>query len=129
MMRFIKKKFIFLVVCASGGLLEEKHLKTCVGLLQKGLKLNASQERDGRVNELCLVYPRLFTASLCKKPIGVRMGKGKGGIDKLILPVKMGQILFSIRRGVDYGSMQKVLEQLRFKLPIDIEIIKRQNGI
>jgi len=106
-MRFIKKKFIFLVVCASGGLLEEKHLKTCIGLLQKGLKLNASQERDSRVNELCLVYPRLFTASLCKKPIGVRMGKGKGGIDKLILPVKTGQILFSIRRGVDYGSMKK----------------------
>jgi len=122
-----EKKFVFLIICASGGLLEEKHLKTCIGLLQKGLKLNARQQRDSRVNELCLVYPRLFTASLCKKPIGVRMGKGKGGIDKLVLPVKAGQILFSIRRGVDYGSIKNVVDQLRYKLPINIEIIKRQN--
>lgn len=41
------------------------------------------------------LYLRLnITLKMTKKPIGVRMGKGKGALDLLYVPVKKGQIFF-----------------------------------
>ncbi len=58
------------------------------------------------------------------KPIGVRMGRGKGKIAFSISPVKKGLILFEIY----CLNSEKVIEasrQAAFKLPVKTQLIKK----
>ena len=68
------------------GLIYDYHLKAISFFLKKRLK----------------GYSKLYTRIslnkyVTKKPIGIRMGKGKGAIDKKYLYLNQGTILFEIR--------------------------------
>jgi len=121
----LNKSFMFLLVCKSPGFLDAIHFKTCEQILQRGLRFNCIGRKRRSNASFCRVYPTLLRASICKKPTGVRMGKGKAAIFKWLLPVRSGTILFSIRRGVGLGLIQKALISLNYKLPIKIGIISR----
>ena len=63
---------------------------------------------------------------LTQKPLGVRMGSGKGPVEKWIANVKPGRILFEM----SYPSEEVALEALRragAKLPCKVRIVKKED--
>ncbi len=75
------------------------------------------------------VWIRIFPDTpVSAKPIEVRMGKGKGSVDRWIARVQPGRILFEI----DGVSEEVALEALRLgaaKLPIKTKVVRRIEGI
>lgn len=72
------------------------------------------------------VWIKIFPdKSLTKKPAEVRMGKGKGSVDKWVAVVKPGRVLFEIG-GVEEGLTREALKLAMYKLPVKTKIIARQ---
>lgn len=57
-----------------------------------------------------------------KKPLEVRMGKGKGALDHYIARIKGGQILFTIA-GISPPMAKAILKAAKYKLPLQTKII------
>ncbi len=72
------------------------------------------------------VWIKIFPdKSLTKKPAEVRMGKGKGPVDRWVAVVKPGRVLFEIG-GVDEELTRKALALAMYKLPVKTKIIARK---
>ena len=75
------------------------------------------------------VWIRVFPdVPVSAKPIEVRMGKGKGSVDRWVSRVAPGRILFEID-GVPEETAREALRLGAAKLPIKTKIIKRIEGI
>lgn len=75
------------------------------------------------------VWIRVFPdVPVTAKPIEVRMGKGKGSVDRWVARVKPGRILFEID-GVSEEVAREALRLGAAKLPIKCKIIKRMEGV
>lgn len=76
-------------------------------------------KRNGKV--WIRIFPQL---PVTKKPLEVRMGKGKGSVDHFSAVVKKGMILFEVAEVTE----EQAFEALRLgmhKLPIRCKIVKR----
>ncbi|MEL6568625.1 MAG: 50S ribosomal protein L16 [Pseudomonadota bacterium] len=80
-------------------------------------------KRQGKV--WIRVFPDLPVSA---KPIEVRMGKGKGSIDRWVARVAPGRILFEID-GVPEDIAREALRLGAAKLPVRTKIVKRIEGI
>jgi large subunit ribosomal protein L16 len=80
-------------------------------------------KRQGKV--WIRVFPDLPVSA---KPIEVRMGKGKGSIDRWVARVAPGRILFEID-GVPEDVAREALRLGAAKLPVKTKIVKRIEGI
>ncbi|MCI4643473.1 MAG: 50S ribosomal protein L16 [Hyphomonadaceae bacterium] len=80
-------------------------------------------KRQGRV--WIRIFPDLPVSA---KPIEVRMGKGKGSVDRWVARVAPGRILFEID-GVSEEIAREALRLGAAKLPIRTKIVKRIEGI
>ena len=75
------------------------------------------------------VWIRVFPDTpVSAKPIEVRMGKGKGSVDRWVARVAPGRILFEIDGVPDAVAIQ-ALKLGAAKLPVKTKIIKRIEGI
>lgn len=75
------------------------------------------------------VWIRVFPdVPVTAKPIEVRMGKGKGSVDRWVARVAPGRILFEID-GVPEETARQALALGAAKLPIKTKVIKRIEGI
>ena len=61
------------------------------------------------------------------KPLEVRMGSGKGAVDKWIAVVKEGKIMFEID-GVDEATAREALRLASHKLPIKCKFVKKEES-
>ena len=61
---------------------------------------------------------------ITKKPLEVRMGKGKGSVEYWVAQIKPGQVLFEMQ-GVDEIVAKEAFELAAAKLPVKTTIIKR----
>ncbi|MCI5042537.1 MULTISPECIES: 50S ribosomal protein L16 [Donghicola] len=78
-------------------------------------------KRQGRV------WIRIFPdMPVTAKPIEVRMGKGKGSVDRWVAKVKPGRIMFEID-GVDEEIAQEALRLAAMKLPIKTRVVVRED--
>ena len=78
-------------------------------------------KRQGRV------WIRIFPdVPVTAKPIEVRMGKGKGSIDRWVAKVKPGRIMFEID-GVDEVTAKEALRLAAMKLSVKTRIITRED--
>jgi large subunit ribosomal protein L16 len=59
-----------------------------------------------------------------KKPVAVRMGKGKGPVEHHASPVLAGNIIFEID-GVDADTADMALNLAKYKLPFKTKIVHR----
>ena len=59
-----------------------------------------------------------------KKPLGVKMGSGKGAIDKYVAVVKPGMVLFELG-GVSEEVAQRAFEKASHKLSVKTVIVSR----
>jgi large subunit ribosomal protein L16 len=62
---------------------------------------------------------------LTAKPIGTRMGKGKGAVEKWVAPVKPGRVMFEIA-GVPEDVAKEALRLAASKLSVKCKIIKKE---
>jgi large subunit ribosomal protein L16 len=73
------------------------------------------------------VWIKIFPdKSLTKKPAEVRMGKGKGSVEKWVAVVKPGRVLFEIG-GVEKELTLEALTLAMYKLPVKTKIIAKEN--
>ena len=81
--------------------------------------LTRHMKRQGRV------WTRIFpNIPVSKKPVEVRMGKGKGAPEYWACRVKPGRILFEID-GVSESIAKEALYKASAKLPIKTKFVKR----
>ena len=81
--------------------------------------LTRHMKRQGRV------WIRIFPdVPVTAKPIEVRMGKGKGSVDRWVAKVKPGRIMFEVD-GVSEQIAKEALYKASAKLPIKTKTIKR----
>ena len=71
------------------------------------------------------IWIRIFPDKpITKKPLEVRMGKGKGSVEYWIAQIKPGQMLFEMQ-GVDEETAIEAFQLAAAKLPVSTTIIKR----
>ncbi len=71
------------------------------------------------------IWIRIFPDKpVTKKPAETRMGKGKGGVEYWVAPVKPGRILYEME-GVDEKTAREALRLASYKLPIPTKIVSR----
>ena len=71
------------------------------------------------------IWIRVFPDKpITKKPLEVRMGKGKGSVEYWVAQIKPGQMLFEMQ-GVEETVAKEALELAAAKLPVKTVIIKR----
>ncbi len=69
------------------------------------------------------IWIRVFPDKpLTKKPLEVRMGKGKGGIDQWVMNIKPGRIIFEMG-GVNPELAREALTLAMHKLPFKTKIV------
>ena len=77
-------------------------------------------KRGGRV------WIKIFPdKSLTKKPMEVRMGKGKGAPESWVAVVRPGRVLFEVGGGLDGKTCIKALQLARYKLSVKTKVIKK----
>jgi len=78
-------------------------------------------KRQGRV------WIRIFPDTpVTAKPIEVRMGKGKGSVDRWACKVKPGRVMFEID-GVSEGIAMEALRLAALKLPVKTSVATRED--
>jgi large subunit ribosomal protein L16 len=63
---------------------------------------------------------------ITKKPLETRMGKGKGSVEKWVMNIKPGRIIYEIA-GIDEGLAREALTLAMNKLPFKTKIITRES--
>lgn len=83
--------------------------------------LTRHMKRQGRV------WIRIFPdVPVTAKPIEVRMGKGKGSVDRWVAKVKPGRVMFEID-GVTEDVAREALRLAAMKMPIKCRFITRED--
>jgi large subunit ribosomal protein L16 len=81
-----------------------------------------------KINRAGNVWIKIFPdKSLTKKPAEVRMGKGKGSVEKWVAVIKPGRVLFEIG-GVNEKLTKEALTLAMYKLPVKTKIIAKENS-
>jgi large subunit ribosomal protein L16 len=62
-----------------------------------------------------------------KKPAEVRMGSGKGEVDRYVAVVRPGTVIYEIG-GVEEPAARKAFNRVAHKLPIRVRMIARRKG-
>ena len=79
--------------------------------------LTRHMKRQGRV------WIRIFPdVPVTAKPIEVRMGKGKGSVDRWVAKIKPGRIMFEVA-GVDINIAKEALRLAAQKLPVKTKFV------
>ena len=84
------------------------------------IAMTRNMKRNGQV--WIKIFPsRPYT----KKPLEVRMGKGKGNVEGWIFPVEPGRVMFEVA-GVTEEIARESLRLAAHKLPVKTKIIKKE---
>jgi large subunit ribosomal protein L16 len=83
--------------------------------------LSRTMKRTGKI------WIRVFPDKpLTAKPVGVRMGKGKGSVEKWVMNIQPGRIIYEIT-GVDDATAMKALRLAAAKMPFKTKIITMES--
>src|SRR5690606_9755306 len=84
--------------------------------------ITGSLRRGGKV------WIRIFPDKpVTSKPVEVRMGKGKGAVDRWVAVVKRGRILFEVA-GVPEAAAREAFRRAHHKLPVDTKFVTREEA-
>jgi large subunit ribosomal protein L16 len=96
-------------------------------------RINSRQIEAGRValsrtmKRTGKIWIRVFPDKpLTSKPVGVRMGKGKGSVEEWVMNIQPGRIIFEIT-GVDDATAMKALNLAAAKLPFKTKIVTMES--
>ncbi|OHB47605.1 MAG: 50S ribosomal protein L16 [Planctomycetes bacterium GWF2_41_51] len=75
------------------------------------------------------VYIRIFPSkSITKKPLEVRMGKGKAEVEQWVAVVKPGMVMFEIG-GIGEDVAKRAMARVAHKMPIKCRFITRRHSV
>lgn len=75
------------------------------------------------------IWIRVFPdKAITKKPLEVRMGKGKGEVDHYAVNIKPGKILFELS-GVEINLAKDAFIKAAAKLPVKTKFIQKEDSI
>ena len=78
-------------------------------------------KREGKI------WIRVFPDKpITKKPLDVRMGKGKGAPEGFVVPLEPGRIIFEVE-GVSYDVAKEALRLAAQKLPVTTKFVVRRD--
>jgi large subunit ribosomal protein L16 len=84
--------------------------------------ITGSLRRGGKV------WIRVFPDKpVTKKPVEVRMGKGKGATDRWVAVVKRGRVIFEVA-GVSEEAAREAFRRAHHKLPVKTRVITREEA-
>ena len=84
--------------------------------------ITGSLRRGGKV------WIRIFPDKpVTKKPVEVRMGKGKGATDRWVAVVKRGRVIFEVA-GVPEEAAREAFRRAHHKLPVKTKVISREEA-
>jgi len=84
--------------------------------------ITGSLRRGGKV------WIRIFPDKpVTKKPVEVRMGKGKGATDRWVAVVKRGRVIFEVA-GVPEDAAREAFRRAHHKLPVKTKVISREEA-
>lgn len=63
-----------------------------------------------------------------KKPAEVRMGSGKGEVDRWVAVVRPGTVIYELG-GVDAATARKAFNRVAHKMPVRCRLIERRQGV
>ena len=96
-------------------------------------RINSRQIEAGRValsrtmRRTGKIWIRVFPDKpLTAKPVGVRMGKGKGSVEEWVMNIKPGRIIFEIT-GVNEETALRALKLAAAKLPFKTKIVTMES--
>ncbi len=96
-------------------------------------RINSRQIEAGRValsrtmRRTGKIWIRVFPDKpLTSKPVGVRMGKGKGSVEEWVMNIQPGRIIFEIT-GVDNDTALRALKLAAAKLPFKTKIVTMES--
>ena len=79
------------------------------------------------VKRMAKTWIRVFPDKpVTKRPLEVRMGKGKGSVEKWVMNIKPGRIIYEMA-GVDEALAREALTLAKHKLPFKTKIVTREN--
>ena len=80
------------------------------------------------INRQGKIWIRVFPAKpLTAKPLETRMGKGKGGVDKWVMNIKPGRVIFEMA-GVEEDLARAALTLAIHKMPFKCKIITSKDS-
>lgn len=91
-----------------------KQIETVRRILAKKIK------KTGRI--IIRIFPHLPVTA---KPIGVRMGGGKGGVELYVASVAAGTVMFEMD-GISEENAKDLFNQVKHKMPIPCSLVKRR---
>ena len=93
------------------GWISSKNLESIRKILNKQLKKKGSY--------IIKIFPNY---TITKKPLEVRMGKGKGNVDSWVFPIKKGTLFVEIK-DIPQAKAFELFQSCQSKLPINIKFI------
>lgn len=99
------------LIAVENGRIKPNHLLCCHQILNKKLK------KIGQLN--LKIFPHV---PITKKPLEIRMGKGKGAVDTHVVNLFTGTQILQIT-GNNSDLIKKSLQQIKIKLPIKTKIV------
>lgn len=91
---------------------------------QKNAKSSKIIKKKSRKKKKNLWIKSNFWSPQTKKPLQVRMGKGKGATDKWVFPARKSRVLFEMSRQQNkLGEIRSLLKLSTIKLPIKTRFI------
>ena len=107
----------FAMQCSEPGRLTSRQIEAARMAIQRHVK---------RAGKLWIrVYPH---RPVTKKPLEVRMGGGKGGVEEWAADVQPGRVLYEIS-GIDEATAREAFRLARHKLPVGYRFLRRDEVI
>ena len=104
----------YAIKAISSGRVTGKQIETIRRILAKKIK------KTGRV--IIRIFPHL---PITQKPIGVRMGGGKGGVEFYVASIAAGTVLFEVD-GISQEDAKELFVQIKHKMPVECSLVKRR---
>ena len=102
------------MVAMEPGWIRSNHIEACRIVMSRHFR------RGGKI------YIRIFPDKpVTKKPLEVRMGKGKGAVEFWVAVVKPGRVMFEVA-GVTETQAKEAFRLAGHKLPIKTKMVKRE---
>jgi large subunit ribosomal protein L16 len=104
----------FCLASQETGYLIDKHLEIAKKTLKNFLGKKGS------------IWVNFFPSKpITSKPVGVRIGKGKGAVSAWIVPLTAGSVVFELKNVLEVKARQ-ALGLLKKKLPLKIRVVSRR---
>lgn len=106
----IKANSAYLKATGSGRL-SSSHLEAARKVLRRKLRKSG------------IIHAHVFPlTSITKKPLAVRMGKGRGAVDSWIFPIRPGRVIFEISNAPTMLGAE-ALSMAKKKLPVSCRVV------